>query len=406
MAEQDKNEVGFDCEFLERPPEYLQNECPVCLLILRNPHQVTCCGKSFCQACIKRVQLGGKPCPCCKQDNFNDFHNKGLQQPLYGFKVYCSNKEDGCDWTGELGQLDKHLNFNEILPDKDHNRGCKFVKVKCSYCSETVSQKELVHHKNEVCYKRPFSCEYCKDQYISTYEDVVNNHWSECGHFPVPCPNECGSSLPRRNIKSHLALDCPLTVVECDFSYTGCEVRLPRMNMQDHLRDGLVTHFSLLALRYKQQQDEIKLLKEDLNKLKSHVSISIAPVEFTVDDPFQYTYNKPWISPHFYTHFSGYKLCIHIFRQQLMNEFYVCPCLMQGEFDSLLDWPLRAVVKIQLLDVKERGADIKLRFNIENGRRVLHSNESEICRPASISYDNLTKCLDNYYLYILIRAQV
>ncbi len=38
--------VGFDCEFLDPPPDILQTECPVCLQIIREPHQVTCCGKS------------------------------------------------------------------------------------------------------------------------------------------------------------------------------------------------------------------------------------------------------------------------------------------------------------------------------------------------------------------------
>ena len=31
-------------------------------------------------------------------------------------KVFCSNSESGCDWQGELGQLDQHFNLN---PDKD-----------------------------------------------------------------------------------------------------------------------------------------------------------------------------------------------------------------------------------------------------------------------------------------------
>ena len=38
---------GYDCEFVERPQE-LQKECPICLIILREPFQVTCCGYSFC----------------------------------------------------------------------------------------------------------------------------------------------------------------------------------------------------------------------------------------------------------------------------------------------------------------------------------------------------------------------
>ena len=47
----EKYRSGFDCQFVDAPKE-LQSECPVCLSILREPCQVTCCGKSFCRACI------------------------------------------------------------------------------------------------------------------------------------------------------------------------------------------------------------------------------------------------------------------------------------------------------------------------------------------------------------------
>ena len=45
-----KNVIGFDCEFLEPPPENLQTSCPVCLQIIREPYQVPCCGKKCCQS--------------------------------------------------------------------------------------------------------------------------------------------------------------------------------------------------------------------------------------------------------------------------------------------------------------------------------------------------------------------
>ena len=129
--------VGFECEFVEDPPSWLQTECPVCLQILREPYQVTCCGKSFCRECIEQVKAANKPCPCCKQNSYNDFPNKGLQQPLYGFHVHCSNKEEGCEWTGELGQLDSHLNLNQS-GKVDELEGCEFAKIKCTYCSDVV----------------------------------------------------------------------------------------------------------------------------------------------------------------------------------------------------------------------------------------------------------------------------
>ncbi len=95
----DKRIIGFDCEFVKPPPsEYVQSECPVCLQIIREPHQVTCCGKKFCKACIEHIRAIQKPCPTCNEE-FSSFADKGLKQSLYSLKVRCSHQKDGCEWT-------------------------------------------------------------------------------------------------------------------------------------------------------------------------------------------------------------------------------------------------------------------------------------------------------------------
>ena len=266
--------VGFECEFVEEPPQWLQTKCPICLHILREPYQVTCCGKSFCRLCIERTVKGSnKPCPCCNKGDFNDFPNKGLQQPLYGFKTYCSEKENGCEWRGELGNLDNHLNLN---PQGDNElEGCEFTEIECSYCSDIIVRSKLLDHKNSFCVKRPFSCEYCS-KYKSTYDDVIDNHWPVCSFYPVQCPNKCGAFPERQKLDDHVGRECPLTVIECDFHYAGCEVKIPRRNMPDHLKDGLVAHVSQLAKSYlqlskshKRQQVEIQACRNEIRALNT-----------------------------------------------------------------------------------------------------------------------------------------
>ena len=68
-----ERKVGHECEFVERPPKQFQSECSICLLILRVPHLISCCGQSFCEACIGRIREDGKPCPLCiKQARLHD----------------------------------------------------------------------------------------------------------------------------------------------------------------------------------------------------------------------------------------------------------------------------------------------------------------------------------------------
>ena len=205
-----------------------------------------------------------------------------------------------------------------------------------------------------------------------------------CGHQPLPCPNNCGAIHQRQSLESHVAKDCALTVVECDFYYAGCEVKLPRKDMPDHLKDGLITHFSLLAVSHKQQQDEIKALKKHQEDLKSlekrqqeetkasdeevdelkmqtkqlRLHARIVPVDFVVENPHQY--HIIWSSTPFYSHSQGYKLRIDINQELFFEYFFVRAYLMQGEFDDNLKWPLDAVVIIYVLSQQSKDLERKI----------------------------------------------
>ena len=172
------------------------------------------------------------------------FADKRLRRSLYAFQVRCVHQKSGCEWAGELGELDGHLNLNPELSKQ--LVGCGFAAVACTHCCEYFQRRHVHVHETESCPQRPFSCDYC-EEYGSVYEDVVNNHWAVCKCYPVPCPNECGVSPERQNVETHVNTVCPLTVVNCDFHYAGCEVQLVRKDMPTHLAESLVTHISLLT---------------------------------------------------------------------------------------------------------------------------------------------------------------
>ena len=255
---------GYDCEFVERPRE-LQMDCPICLLVLCEPFQVTCCGNSFCRTCIERIQTNKKACPTCNKANFAVFSDKRLRRSLYVFRVRCVHQKSGCEWTGELGELERHLNLNLELGKQ--LIGCAFAEVACTHCCEYFQRRHVHAHQSEACPQRPFSCDYCED-YGSVYEDVVNNHWPVCKCYPVSCPNECGVSPERQNVETHVNTVCPLTVVNCDFHYAGCEVQLVRKDMPTHLAESLLSHLSILALHNQQLTQLTIQLKANLVELK------------------------------------------------------------------------------------------------------------------------------------------
>ena len=262
---------GYDCEFVERPPAQVQCECPVCLQVLRHPQQITCCGNSFCKVCIDRVvKKNGKPCPTCNAVAFSIFPNKGLKRTLGGFRVYCSNKDEGCEWVGELGDIERHLNSK---PSSERQlEGCLFEEVVCDYCTCLFQRRYIHDHQSNKCPKRQFQCEHCGE--IDSYENITEIHSQKCPNFPIAC-HQCGENVQRQEMDNHVSRVCPLTKVDCAYKVFGCEVRPARKDLPTHITERVADHTAMLAKSMRKVAGsataQSNKLKNSVTELREHV---------------------------------------------------------------------------------------------------------------------------------------
>lgn len=67
MAALQKSDRGYPVNFVEPPPKQIPVECAICFDVLFRPKMVSCCGHSFCAACIGCIERDHKPCPLCGQ---------------------------------------------------------------------------------------------------------------------------------------------------------------------------------------------------------------------------------------------------------------------------------------------------------------------------------------------------
>ena len=337
----------------------------MCLLLLREPYIVSCCGYSFCHVCIDKIKTNNGSCPCCKEENFKFFPNKGLKKSLYEFKAYCSNRKQGCQWTGNLGQLESHLNCNP--QNRRLLEGCQYVCVKCSHCSKSLLRSKINNHKQHECLMRPYVCPYCKN-FESTYGEVTICHWTECGFYPTPC--KCGDTLQRQLIDDHIANVCPETIVECDFKSFGCTVRLPRKDLQTHVSENLASHMGDLARLVVRLEAENKYLLQKLECLQ--ISTPRTALNLVMNNLDRHKRKgTPWSSPSFYA--QGYKLRLQVYVNDHNDSGSLCTtifiCLMQGKFDENLKWPFKAVVLVELL--KEENE----RYAVLYSARIAHESQ-------------------------------
>ena len=212
--------------------------CGACKRVAREPHITDCCGGHFCKACIHHPKEDRQPCPSCSRDQFVIFPNKRNRKRIFTLQVCCMMKGRGCEWEGRLENLQAHL-------DVDAN-DCQHVDVVCSNeCGQSVPRLLMPSHLADSCPNRDFFCHHCN--FTATYRVVRYDHWPECPRFPVPCPNGCSvGAVERADMEDHIKV-CLLQEVACGLSRAGCRERFLLQDEDRHMEDNTQRHILLMA---------------------------------------------------------------------------------------------------------------------------------------------------------------
>ena len=293
--------AGFECEFQVQPPEVLPNKCPVCLLILREPYQATCCGKSFCKECVESVKTRSNKCPTCKTVDFFSYPNLGLQQSLYDFRVYCTHKSRGCEWTGELRELDNHLNSDP--PADKALQGCLYTVLSCPLC---------------------------------------------------PPGRETTCRLPRKDMEAHISgnhktLDMLLELAQMQ------SFKLEIQSLKAKLEESEAEKLALKCHVTELEERPSKVNAKQDSVLSYSEQWPVGPGEvFLTNFELRRKMGEAWYSPPFYTHPHGYKMCLEVHcngrNAGMGSHVSLFVNLVQGEYDEQLKWPFCGDVTIQLLN--------------------------------------------------------
>ena len=315
--------LGANPQFLSEPPP--DHFCPVCTEALLEPY-LTDCGHHFCYTCRGRLLASGKSeCPECReQDALTDARlNKHLQRQVNSLKVRCQHHEVGCQWVGELRYLQEHL--DPVI------RKCGFILLACPLgCGERVRISAMKDHIMGGCCKRSYECEHCS--YYNDFDIVTEQHYPVCEQYPVECPNVCSvKNLKKIELVHHLEEQCPLQVIQCPFTSAGCTVQLPRREMEEH--EKIAVHQHLRMMQLKQPPPAVTAIAKQLEYL-----VNLPPLEFTISDFMKKKEcNAEWISPVFYSHPDGYKLCLAVYPNGMVTGKGTHISIYVGFLSEILD---------------------------------------------------------------------
>ena len=400
-------EAGFECKFVVVPPNTLPFECPICQFVLREPYQVTCCHKSFCKVCIRRLKAESKPCPVCQVVKYDLFHDVFLHQTLCEYRVYCPHKSKGCRWSGEIRDLERHLNCDP--PADKVLEGCPYTLIECPliYIARlrrralpVLLKEESLHMKKELLHmKGPLPVNEgplpvkegplpvkegplpVKEESLPVKEGPlsVKEESLPVKEGPLPVKEELlpvKEGLLQVKEESLLVKEGPLPVKEESLPVKEGLLQVKEESLRSRslpllLKEGKSTSSSL---EKKVQDLQITLISQERRFSDSPQEIEFGseskllasrlavPIELVMTDFEKHKKcGDVWFSPEFSTHRKGYKMCLAVHANGLADgkgryvSLYVH--LVQGEFDDKLEWPFRGSVLVQLVSLDKEEED-------------------------------------------------
>ena len=246
-CQQIDSSISYDYNYVEPPPDRLM--CKICQLPCREAQKSECCGHVFCKRDLEKMKAAtavSYACPICRIEPFKTYPDLAVDREIKGLKVYCRNKEVGCgcNWLGELNQIDVHLDKCEIA---------------CKYCKENMHYTAMTNHINNYC---PCYCQYCGT--VAERDVISDRHLEKCHKFPVPCPNTCGKyKIPQDEVDIHKK-ECPLEMVYCEYYDIGCKTMLTRNQMPAHHGNETARHLQYMHNAFR----GLKKDKENLDNVE------------------------------------------------------------------------------------------------------------------------------------------
>ena len=236
---------GYDYQYaLEVPERFI---CNICTKVQRDPHLTSCCGQHFCESCLEHwfKKQGKKSCPHCRK-GLHHFLNKERKRDIHELKIHCIHHGEGCQWVGELGNIQTHLDKLCSCVEVECTNKCR-VSLGFTTCRK-LKRKDLPHHLSNECYLRDYKCEHCG--HVDTYEKIAGftvihmqrrkSHYDECPEYPLDCPNMCGTvAIKRKYMYAHQETVCPLETIACP---NKCNTDLKSQNVTKLKRKDLREH--------------------------------------------------------------------------------------------------------------------------------------------------------------------
>ena len=202
---------------------YMNLECPICLMIPFNSVLCSTCYSVFCKTCINEAI---KKCPLCSDSQYKIISSSILpvDYVLKNIQLKCKNAINGCQFHAKLGLIEEHEskclyyinkcsepNCGDLIVErfklKHYLSTCKTLRITCFICVNSMNFNEFYDHF-KICINEYELCSNCLLYHQSTSLNIEFNSVTEDFNDINQIDSSC------INIKKNL--NCPLNIVICD----------------------------------------------------------------------------------------------------------------------------------------------------------------------------------------------
>ena len=362
-------ETGSQWTFLDTVPNFMK--CKICCDVFESPQLLSCCGTNVCKKCMEShlqrlaILADQQPsCPFCRSTKFELIHNAALEHSINQLKVQCHYQHKGCHWTGALQNGNLHLKECDFMPIDCPNRcGCEQFE-RCKFSDHML----ICPHTHTTCSFGSIGC----DVKMPLLSPAAKKHASDClsNHLLLVAQKNAELLKDFRQFCTTIqSEDCRRSVTNDEYCIESQREALATTkhtikSLKENLQE---TQKKTATLKSELRKEEICLaeIKRRVTQTKNIeatcqegiVQIQTLPVPevtgllhppitFTIDN-FKKRIklkgiNIMWLSPPFYTHVGGYKMCLSL--QPERSFISVSIHLLAGEFDEHLTWPLPGAI--------------------------------------------------------------
>ena len=394
--------VEFD--FVERPSQDFF--CPVSLELLLEPQLTSCCGHHLSLDVANRLQRERKPCPMCNADGWGAFLDKYHLRRVQQVRVRCCHKDRGCMWEGEAKELEAHAVSCSRRPWE-----CKYCRLKCELgegdekhwpdcpkfpepcpngCEVGSVERCGIEQHRSVCPREPVACkmkEFGCSVVLPRKELVRHMKESELQHLTAmtalnlrltrqlqqeSAERDRKIEQLHQEITDQKVVITKLQVIDRRLSDLNGKVErevVAKISGQQRTLENVQMSMTTVTATITEQKGDIAELKQQALSLPRSLACSLEAVQEAIGGASScsgtvtfffgsYTLfngsDKSQFSPPFYSHFQGYKLRLKItYYPDPDNDIGAHLCLMMGEHDGQLHWPVSIRVRLDVMNQAE-----------------------------------------------------